>query len=98
MREQRPAGLDGQGWLHWRAPRRAIGELRKADDWGLKAAAFDVPSLPEGPATAEALADAEIKLGLAVLKYGRHARGGRLDPPRSAACSTRSRSSTTPRP
>ena len=26
------------------------------------------------------LADAEIKLGLAVLKYGRHARGGRVDP------------------
>jgi L,D-transpeptidase YcbB len=60
---------------------QAIGEIRKADDWGLKASAFDVPSLPEGPATTEALADAEIKLGLAVLKYGRHARGGRLDPP-----------------
>ena len=26
------------------------------------------------------LADAEIKIGLAVLRYGRHARGGRLDP------------------
>jgi murein L,D-transpeptidase YcbB/YkuD len=60
---------------------QAIGEIRKADDWGLKASAFDVPALPQGPATTEALADAEIKLGLAVLKYGRHARGGRLDPP-----------------
>ena len=60
---------------------QAIGEIRKADDWGLKASAFEVPAPPEGSATAEALADAEIKLGIAVLKYGRHARGGRLDPP-----------------
>src|SRR5215470_12021152 len=30
--------------------------------------------------TTSALADAEMKLGLAVLKYGRQARGGRLDP------------------
>ena len=59
---------------------QVIGELRKADDWGLKAAAFDVPSLPTGPVPLEVLADAEIKLGLAALKYGRHARGGRFDP------------------
>ena len=59
---------------------QAIGEIRKADDWGLKASAFDLPALPQGPATAEALAEAEIKLGLAVLKYGRHARGGRVEP------------------
>src|SRR5262249_44238475 len=38
--------------------------------------------LPEAPSSApEALADAEIKLSLAVLKYARFARGGRLDPP-----------------
>jgi murein L,D-transpeptidase YcbB/YkuD len=60
---------------------QALGEIRKADDWGLKASAFDLPTLPEGPATTEALAEAEIKVGLAVLKYGRHARGGRADPP-----------------
>ena len=59
---------------------QAIGEIRKADDWGLKASAFDLPALPQGPASAEALAEAEIKLGLAVLKYGRHARGGRVEP------------------
>ena len=56
---------------------QAMAEIRKADDWGLKASAFDLPALPQGPATPEALAEAEIKLGLAVLKYGRHARGGR---------------------
>jgi murein L,D-transpeptidase YcbB/YkuD len=58
---------------------QALSEIRKADDWGLKASAFDLPALAEG-ATAEALAEAEIKLGLAVLKYGRHARGGRVEP------------------
>jgi murein L,D-transpeptidase YcbB/YkuD len=58
----------------------AASELRKADDWGLKASAFDVPANPGGAASPEALADAEIKLSAAVLKYARHARGGRLDP------------------
>jgi murein L,D-transpeptidase YcbB/YkuD len=60
---------------------QAIGEIRKADDWGLKAAAFDLPATPDASATPDQLAEAEIKLGLAVLKYGRHARGGRLHPP-----------------
>ncbi|MBO0741426.1 MAG: L,D-transpeptidase family protein [Hyphomicrobiaceae bacterium] len=60
---------------------QVLAELRRADDWGLKASAFDVPSLPDGQASDEVLADAEIKLGLAALKYGRYARGGRLDPP-----------------
>ncbi len=57
-----------------------MSEIAKADDWGLKASAFTLPSLPAGPLGATARADAEIKLGLAILKYGRHARGGRVDP------------------
>src|SRR5215467_4294764 len=61
--------------------RQAMAEIRKADDWGLKTSAFDLPTLPDGQATDETLADAEIKLSLAALKYGRYARGGRLDPP-----------------
>jgi murein L,D-transpeptidase YcbB/YkuD len=60
---------------------QAMAEIRRADDWGLKASAFDLPTLPVGQVTDEALADAEIKLGIAALKYGRYARGGRLDPP-----------------
>ena len=58
----------------------AIAEIRKADDWGLKASAFDLPTVPAGEASAEARADAEVKLSFAALKYARHARGGRLDP------------------
>jgi murein L,D-transpeptidase YcbB/YkuD len=60
--------------------RHAMAEIRKADDWGLSASAFELPLLPQGTLAADALAAAEIKLGLAVLKYARHARGGRLDP------------------
>jgi L,D-transpeptidase YcbB len=59
----------------------AIGEIRGADDWGLDASAFALPGNPEPGAAPEVLADAELKLSLAVLKYARHARGGRFDPP-----------------
>ena len=59
---------------------QVIAEIGKADDWGLSAAAFDLPKLARGPWDPARLAEAEIKLGLAVLKYARHARGGRLDP------------------
>lgn len=58
----------------------AMAEIAKADDWGLQASAFDLPQLASGEPVVAALAEAEIKLGLAVLKYARFARGGRLDP------------------
>lgn len=57
----------------------AAAEIARADDWGLEAKAFELPSSLASPGT-EALADAETKLALAVLKYARYARGGRLDP------------------
>ena len=60
--------------------RHAMAEIAKADDWGLAASAFELPKLVQGDAAAADLAGAEIKLGLAVLKYARHARGGRMDP------------------
>ena len=57
-----------------------MAEIAKADDWGLAAGAFALPTLPSGDLSPAALADAEIKLSLAVLEYARHARGGRLEP------------------
>jgi L,D-transpeptidase YcbB len=57
-----------------------MSEIRKAADWGLDATAFDLPFPLPDQRTIEVLAEAEIKIGLAVLKYGRFARGGRLDP------------------
>jgi L,D-transpeptidase YcbB len=58
----------------------AINEIGDADDWGLSAAAFELPPAGDLPKTADAQAVAEIKLQLAVLKYARFARGGRVDP------------------
>jgi murein L,D-transpeptidase YcbB/YkuD len=55
-------------------------EIEKADDWGLIAAAFDLPSADALPAGPEARALAEIKLDVAILKYARFARGGRVNP------------------
>lgn len=60
--------------------RHAMAVIAKAGDWGLEARAFDLPHLAPSEASLPALADAEVKLSLAVLKYARYARGGRLDP------------------
>jgi murein L,D-transpeptidase YcbB/YkuD len=58
----------------------ALFEIGKADAWGLSAAAFELPPAGDLPASPEAQAAAEIKLDLAILKYARFARGGRLNP------------------
>ena len=58
----------------------ALFEISKADDWGLDAAAFELPAAAALPKTPEEQAAAEIKLNLAILKYARFARGGRLNP------------------
>src|SRR4029450_5772827 len=43
-----------------------IAEIRKADDWGLRARDFAVPQLPAGAISPEAAAAAEIELTFAV--------------------------------
>ena len=58
----------------------ALFEIEKANDWGLEAAAFELPSASDLPAGLEDQALAEIKLDLAILNYARFARGGRLNP------------------
>ena len=57
-----------------------VGEISRAENWGLPAAAFDVPSPAISGLTPEAAADTEIQVALAVLKYARFARGGRINP------------------
>src|SRR5690606_583733 len=57
----------------------AMAEIQRADDWGLEASAFELPSPPQSNDPAE-IARAELKLSLAVLKYANHARGGRINP------------------
>ena len=73
-----PVWVTGSG-LNARA-QDAIAEIRKAEDWGLALADFELPRAIAADASPAALADAEILVGLAVLEYARHARGGRLDP------------------
>ena len=82
------AGRDAPVWVGmtgWTpAARAVIDEVKRADDWGLDAAAFDIPELPVAggmPLPARQLADAEIGLSLAVMKYARYARGGRIEDP-----------------
>src|SRR3954469_6672748 len=57
-----PMGFSAKG-------QAVIDEISKADDWGLSAAAFDLPSAGALPKTAEVQAKGEIDLDLAILKY-----------------------------
>jgi len=61
-----------------------MGEIAKADDYGLRASDYSLPNARSfNSADANAtdwLADAEIKISRAVLDYARDARGGRLNP------------------
>ena len=56
-----------------------IEEIGKADDWGLPASDFELPRI-SGALAPDAAADAEINIALAILKYARYARGGRVNP------------------
>jgi murein L,D-transpeptidase YcbB/YkuD len=58
-------------------------EIGKADEYGLRASDYALPKLDsfdrKSANASSALADAEIKLDIAVLRYARDARGGRFD-------------------
>ena len=73
--------VDDKG-LNARA-KAVMEEIGKADDYGLRAADYPLPSLggfdPKSANATAALAEAEIKLDIAVLRYARDARGGRFD-------------------
>lgn len=56
--------------------------IARADDWGLEASSFDLPSAGDVPSTEREQAAAEIKLSIAILNYARDAQIGRLTPSR----------------
>ncbi|MGL4396079.1 MAG: L,D-transpeptidase family protein, partial [Hyphomicrobium sp.] len=61
-----------------------IAEIRKADDWGLRADDYRSPGLAQigsGTFSEDDLTDAEIKLSLVAMAYARDARGGRIPDP-----------------
>jgi len=79
--QQQPVWVGAAGLTP--AGEAVAAEIRRADDWGLEASAFRLPKLTASGAsglTSAQLADAEIAVSLAVLKYARHARGSRADP------------------
>src|SRR5829696_3410020 len=69
----------------WNAAAQAvIARLKRADEDGLDAADYPIPSLrprPEGDTAREAV-EAELKLSAAAVAYARDARGARIEPSR----------------
>jgi murein L,D-transpeptidase YcbB/YkuD len=74
-----PLWVDANGFSS--KAKTAIEEVMKADDWGLQASQFDLPTLADGQSAPDVLAAAEAKLTLELLKYARYAKGGRVNPP-----------------
>ena len=61
---------------------RLSKEIRSADNWGLSAADFLLPKIGDPSPDSASLIEAELQMSLALLKYARYARGGRMDPKR----------------
>lgn len=72
-----PVWVDRKGWTP--KAMATIEEIKRADDWGLEASAFEIPvpakQVSGTPLAESDLADAELGLSLAALKYARYARG-----------------------
>ena len=67
-------GINGRG-------KAVMEEIAQADDWGLRASDYKLPSVDEAKAgDVKSLAAAEIKISYAVADYARDARGGRITP------------------
>src|SRR5262245_48247816 len=64
----------------------ALNEIARADDYGLRAIDYELPNPdtldPDGRTAVDWLADAEVEISFAVLRYAHDARGGRLKPSR----------------
>ncbi len=82
--DQKLLWVDGNGLTD--RGKAAVTEISQADDYGLRAADYELPRMAgfdAGSTTAtEELADAEIKISYAVLDYAYDARGGRITPSR----------------
>ncbi len=94
MRGYAPLWLTSQGGLTAKAS-LLIAEIRRADERGLNPRDFPLPAGLEGDGTVAeidgtsaatppaTIAASEISISLAILKYGRYARGGRIINPAS---------------
>ncbi len=75
-----PIWVDGSGYNA--KAQQVIDELKRANDWGLATADYAVPSVNAASLTNAKLADAELALTRASVKYARDAHVGRFDPAR----------------
>ena len=82
--DQKLLWVDGNGLTD--RGKAVIAEIRRADDYGLRASDYKLPDMadfdPKASGAVDRLADAEIKISHAVLDYSYDARGGRLNSPR----------------
>ncbi|HRN83707.1 MAG TPA: L,D-transpeptidase family protein [Hyphomicrobium sp.] len=77
-RTEAPLWVDAKGFTA--RGKTALNELNKAAEWGLSPDAFALPRFNVSEPSTGALAEAEARLSLELLKYARHARGGRITP------------------
>ncbi|AHB48399.1 hypothetical protein W911_08355 [Hyphomicrobium nitrativorans NL23] len=77
-RTEAPLWVDAKGFTA--KGKTALNELNKAAEWGLSPDAFALPRFNVSEPSPGALAEAEARLSLELLKYARHARGGRITP------------------
>ena len=75
-----PIWVDGSGYNA--KAQQVIEELKRASDWGLGTADYAVPPVNAATVTNAKLADAELMLTRAAVKYARDAHVGRFDPAR----------------
>ena len=62
--------------------KRLVREIRRAGEWGLKAADFELPEIKSKAFNTTELVGAELKMSVALIKYAQFARGGRMEPRR----------------
>src|SRR5690606_36508119 len=75
-RTEGPLWVDSKGFSA--KGKAAVAEVSKAADWGLAPHAFALPRFNVSTPSEAALAEAEARVSLELLKYARHARGGRI--------------------
>ena len=73
-----PLWIDRNGLTH--RAKKILKEIAQGNSWGLDVSRFNLPVLSKAVTGSSELIEAELRTSLAILKYARHARGGRMDP------------------
>ncbi|MGH1417301.1 MAG: L,D-transpeptidase family protein [Hyphomicrobiaceae bacterium] len=79
-RDHKPLWIDSDGTLIDKSE-SVMAIIRQADDWGLVTSDYQLPAPLTSTSSQKQQIKAEIMLSLAVLKYARHAKSGRVANP-----------------